>query len=76
MPTTADSPKCYAEVNGKRMLDWAVAAFKDTGIDDICFIGGYLIGKVRSDYPGFTFRHNQDWPNNNILESLMHAQES
>lgn len=75
MPTTANAPKCYAEVHGKRMLDWAVAAFTETGINDICFIGGYQIDKVKADYPHFTFRHNKDWPNNNILESLMHAED-
>ena len=24
MPMTADTPKCFAEVQGKRILDWAV----------------------------------------------------
>ena len=24
MPTTADAPKCFAEVAGKRLIDWAV----------------------------------------------------
>src|SRR5215217_6500985 len=75
MPTTADSPKCYAEVNGKRLLDWAVAAFAEAQVADICFIGGYQIGKVQQDYPGFTFRHNRDWEHNNILASLMHAED-
>ncbi len=27
MPTTADTPKCYAEVHGRRLLDWTLAAF-------------------------------------------------
>ncbi|MCG3195861.1 MAG: hypothetical protein GHCLOJNM_00330 [bacterium] len=75
MPTTADTPKCYAEVGGKRILDWTLEAFKRQGITDICFIGGYQIDKVRSDYPRFTFRHNSDWENNNILLSLMHAED-
>ena len=75
MPTTADTPKCYAEVNGQRLLDWAVAAFKDAGVRDICFIGGYQIEKVRRDYPHFTFRHNSGWEQNNILLSLMHAED-
>ena len=75
MPTTADAPKCYAEINGKRMLDWALKALKEAGITDICFIGGYQIDKVRRDYPEFTFRHNTDWENNNILLSLMHAED-
>ena len=74
MPTTADTPKCYAEVHGRRLLDWALAAFASAGINEICFIGGYQIGKVREDYPQFTFRHNADWEQNNILVSLMHAE--
>lgn len=75
MPTTADSPKCYAEVAGRRILDWTLDAFAGAGITDLCFIGGYQIGKVRADYPHFTFRHNADWENNNILLSLMHAED-
>ena len=75
MPTTTDAPKCYAEVQGKRMLDWGLQALADNGISDICFVGGYQIDKVRRDYPGFTFRHNVDWENNNILASLMYAED-
>src|SRR5437773_10670523 len=75
MPTTADTPKCYAEVSGRRLLDWSVRAFADAGIEDICFIGGYRIAKVRYDFPAFTFRHNARWQHNNILASLMHAED-
>ncbi len=75
MPTTADTPKCYAEIQGKRMLDWGLASLAANGIKDICFIGGYQIDKVRRDYPQFTFRHNDNWENNNILLSLMYAED-
>jgi L-glutamine-phosphate cytidylyltransferase len=75
MPTTADAPKCFAEVQGQRMLDWDLRALSANGISDICFIGGYLIEKVRAEYPNFTFRHNTDWENNNILASLMYAED-
>ncbi len=75
MPTTADSPKCYAEVKGKRLLDWSLEAFAANGIKDVCFIGGYQIEKVRRDYPHFTFRHNDNWENNNIMASLMYAED-
>jgi L-glutamine-phosphate cytidylyltransferase len=75
MPTTSDAPKCYAEVGGKRLLDWSLKALADCGIDDVCFIGGYRIEKVRADYPQFNFRHNEDWENNNILASLMCAED-
>lgn len=75
MPTTADSPKCFAEVEGQRILDWALRAFRENGLDEFCFIGGYQIDKVRAAYPEFTFRHNDDWPNNNILASLFYAED-
>lgn len=75
MPTTADAPKCYAEVGGRRLLDWALAAFSANGLNDVCFIGGYQIDKVRRDYPHFTFRHNADWEHNNILASLFYAED-
>ena len=74
MPTTADAPKCFAEVEGQRLLDWALDAFRANGLSDICFIGGYQIDKVRADYPHFTFRQDAGWERNNILLSLMHAE--
>src|SRR2546428_181284 len=75
MPTTADAPKCYAEVQGRRLLDWALQSFARAGITDFAFIGGYQIDPVRRDYPQFAFRHNADWEHNNILASLMHAED-
>jgi len=73
MPTTADAPKCYAEVAGRRLLDWALDAFSANELRKVCFIGGYQIDRVKQDYPQFEFRHNQDWEHNNILASLFCA---
>ncbi len=70
MPTTADAPKCFAEVAGRPLLDWTLEAFRANGLDRICFIGGYRIEKVKEAYPTFVFRHNADWEHNNILASL------
>lgn len=75
MPATAEAPKCFAEVEGQRILDWALDAFRTNGVDRFCFIGGYKIEKVREAYPQFTFRHNSNWPNNNILASLFYAED-
>jgi len=75
MPTTADVPKCFAEISGQRILDWTIQAFAENGIDEICFIGGYRIDKVQEQYPQFTFRHNDNWQNNNILASLFYAED-
>jgi choline kinase len=73
MPTTADAPKCFAEVAGKRLVDWAVEAYSASGLNDVCFIGGYKIEKVKTEYPQFTFRENRDWESTNILASLFCA---
>jgi L-glutamine-phosphate cytidylyltransferase len=75
MPTTEKAPKCFAEIQGKRILDWTVEALRGGGCTELCFIGGYRIEAVRRDYPEFTFRENDDWPNNNILVSLMCAED-
>src|SRR4029434_10851895 len=75
MPTTADTPKCFAEVHGRRLLDWTQRAVATAGVTEICFIGGYQIEKVQRDYPHFAFRHNAGWEQNNILLSLMHAED-
>jgi phosphoenolpyruvate phosphomutase len=75
MPTTADAPKCFAEVSGKSLLEWGLEAFRANGFDRITFIGGYQIDKVRARHPEFEFRHNDNWPNNNILASLFYAED-
>jgi choline kinase len=75
MPTTEDAPKCFAEIQGKRILDWTVEALTGGGVTDICFIGGYRMESVQRDYPHFTFRRNENWPDNNILVSLMCAED-
>ena len=76
MPLTADTPKCYAEVAGRRILDWAIDALRAAGLDEIVFVGGYQIDRIRADYPALSFRHNRDWENNNILASLLHAEDA
>jgi len=34
MPLTEDLPKCFAEIGGKRILDWALEAFCAAGLRD------------------------------------------
>lgn len=74
MPTTADTPKCFAEVGGRRILDWALEAFAVNDIERVSFIGGYQIEKIRAAYPGLVFYHNAGWERNNILASLLCAE--
>ena len=72
---TDEQPKCYVRVGGKRILDWTLDAFTSAGLAAPVFIGGYQIEQIRRDYSQLSFRHNANWPNNNILASLMHAEE-
>jgi choline kinase len=75
MPTTADLPKCFAEVAQRPILDWILDAFRANGVERICFIGGYQMEKVRQRHSEFTFRHNTEWESNNILASLFYAED-
>ena len=72
---TQDQPKCFTRIGGKRMVDWILEAFHQSGLRDNVFVGGYLIDLVRKEYPQFQFVHNDDWQNNNILESLFYAEQ-
>ncbi len=74
-PLTDDSHKAFTEIRKKRILDWILEALRDGGIDDVCFIDGYNGDLIRRDYPDFTYVRNEDWANNNILVSLMQAEE-
>ena len=71
MPSTKDSPKCFAQIGDKRILDWTLEAFRCNGITDIVFIGGYQIDNVRGEYPALRFSPNDDLANNQTLPTLM-----
>lgn len=70
---TATEPKTFTRIQGKRILDWILEAYRANGQEDITFIGGYLIEVIKQHYPEFNFRHNTNWENNNILQSLWYA---
>lgn len=72
---TASQPKCFATIAGKKVLDWTLDAFRQNGLGRFVFIGGYLKHVVRQSYPQMRMVENADWPNNNILFSLLCARE-
>ena len=74
MPLTEETPKCFAAVKGKRILDWILEAWHAANVTDIVFVGGYQIQRIQDDYPAFRFYHNTDWQQNNILVSLFRAE--
>src|SRR5690349_15570222 len=74
MPTTADAPKCFAEIGGQRIIDVILSALRKGGVDPIGFIGGYRIEAVQAAYPELEFVENPRWAETNILGSLMCAE--
>ena len=76
MPLTGDQPKCFAEIGGKRILEWILEALAAGGFrrKDVVFVGGYLIDVLRREYPDFTYVENVEWERNNILASLFCAE--
>ncbi|HET7770717.1 MAG TPA: phosphocholine cytidylyltransferase family protein [Chloroflexota bacterium] len=77
MPLTEDQPKCFAEIGGRRILDWILEALAAGGFrgNEIVFVGGYLLPVLQREYPHFTYVENADWERNNILASLFCAEE-
>ena len=71
-PLTDDRPKCLLPVGEKTMLERQIDAFKACGIDDIIVINGYLAEL----FPKLdvTYVRNPRFAQNNILNSLMHAE--
>ena len=72
---TDEQPKCYVQVAQRRIIDWTLDAFISAGLRTPVFIGGYQIDRIAADHTHLTFCHNRNWQQNNILESLMHAEQ-
>ncbi len=74
---TDEIPKTLVPVMGRPMLDWVLDALAEGGFTrkDVVYVCGYAHEVIRERYPEFTFVHNSEWANNNILASLMYARE-
>lgn len=72
MELTDDKPKCMLEIGGKTVLQRQIDTFRQCGIDDIVVIRGYKKEKI--NYAGIKYVYNQNYRRNNILESLMYAE--
>lgn len=73
MELTDDKPKCMLEIGGKTMLQKQIDIFRQCGINDIVVVRGYMKEKI--DYAGLKYIYNQNYRRNNILESLMYAED-
>ena len=71
-----ERPQCFAEIQGKRILDWTIEALKRRRLHEDLLRRrlSHGSGAARLSAPG-VYRANTDWPNNNILVSLMCAED-
>jgi choline kinase len=71
--STADIPKCMVKVAGRPMLHWQLEALRAAGVTDVIVVRGYRGEHIDGAGQPLRFVENPDWPNNNILASLMFA---
>ena len=72
---TADQPKPYVRIDGRRILNWVLDSLLAAGLQRPVFVGGYQIDLIRSDYSYLDYCHNERWESTNMLASLFCAEE-
>ena len=72
-PYTASQPKCLLSVNGKSILDHQLRALSANGITSYSLVRGHLAQKFVQT--GIRYYDNLNYKQNNILNSLMVAEE-
>ena len=71
---TDNLPKCMLDFAGKTLLQRQIEAFKINGLNKISVIRGFKKEKI--NYPDLTYFENKEYKDNNILNSLMYAEEA
>ena len=71
---TDNLPKCMLDFAGKTLLQRQIEAFKINGLNKISVIRGFKKEKI--NYPDLTYFENKEYKNNNILNSLMYAEDA
>ena len=70
---TENTPKCMLDFGGKTLLQRQLSSYKKCGIDDISLVRGYKKNKI--NYKDIKYFDNDDFKNNNILNSIFYAEE-
>jgi len=73
-PYTEDKPKCLIDICGKTILERQMEALKANDINDFVVVKGYQQEKI--NYPGLQYFINDNYQNNNILNSLFYAEKA
>jgi len=70
---TENNPKCMLDFGGKTLLERQLSSYKKNGITDISLVRGYKKNKI--NYKGIKFFENDDYKNNNILNSIFYGED-
>ena len=73
-PFTEDTPKTLLKIKEKTILQRILECFRDCDINDIAIVRGYK--KEQITLPNITYFDNDNYENNNILESMFYAEEA
>jgi len=73
MPITNERPKCLLDVGGQTILERALQALRENGIQNIVVVRGYQGHLI--NYANVTYCHNPYFGKNNILRSLFYAED-
>jgi L-glutamine-phosphate cytidylyltransferase len=71
---TEKLPKCMLDFAGKTLLQRQIEAFNKNGLNNISVIRGFEKEKI--NYPDLTYFENINYKTNNILNSLMYAEDA
>ncbi|MGE5548194.1 MAG: NTP transferase domain-containing protein [Solirubrobacterales bacterium] len=65
---TAEQPKCFTEIAGRRLLDWQMDALTEAGITSLIVLRGYRKELLSS--PRFDTIDNDEWASTNMVATL------
>ena len=70
---TENNPKCMLDFGGKTLLQRQLSSYTQNGIDNISLVRGYKKNKI--NYKGINYFDNNDYKNNNVLNSMFYGEE-
>lgn len=69
---TAEQPKCFVHLHGRRLLDWQLEALRGAGIEHLALVRGYRGDCF--DEP-LTYFENPYWQQSNMVRTLLAAND-
>jgi L-glutamine-phosphate cytidylyltransferase len=66
-----ERPKCFVELNGRRLIELQTAALRRGGVQEIAVVRGYRAEMI--NFPGLTYFANERWAETNMVMSLVAA---